>query len=144
MGCRFDIDSQNPVLSRDKIMPKSNPRILIVDDEHLIRNVLKIAFEMMGCQVDTAADGSLAYEFFLKHKHDIDMVILDMHMPEMEGREVFQKIRKANRKQKVMMISGNAGYEDWKDILAENITEFVSKPFSLSKITSKVENMIFA
>ncbi|MEL6821508.1 MAG: response regulator, partial [Calditrichota bacterium] len=72
---------------------KRRPSILIVDDEHTIREMLEDIFSDHHFKVHTAGDGKEGVELFKQHKDNIDLVILDMVMPQMGGKEAFAEIR---------------------------------------------------
>ena len=64
-----------------------NPRVLIVDDEPALRRTLERALQAMGCDVVTAGDAHLAYQAL--HETDFDLVLLDLHLPQMSGDTFF-------------------------------------------------------
>jgi len=121
---------------------KSGPFILVVDDEFNIRNILKEIFEMNGFHVLTAENGKEGVELFEQHAHHIDLVILDMVMPVMSGRQAFKEIKKRKKDQKVIIISGYLSRDELQEILANGALGFISKPFQIEDIISKVKDVL--
>ncbi len=121
---------------------KSAPFILVVDDEFNIRNILKEIFEMNGFNVLTAENGKEGVELFEQHAHHIDLVILDMVMPVMNGRQAFKEIKKRKHDQKVIIISGYLSRDELQEILADGAIGFISKPFQIEDIINKVKNVL--
>ncbi len=69
--------------------------ILVIDDESTIRNSFKLALEDLQYQIDTADCGANGIELFVNHSYDL--VFLDLKMPEMDGTEVLEELRKHNK-----------------------------------------------
>lgn len=118
------------------------PLILVVDDEYHIRSMLIEVFELNGFQVYSAANGKEAVDLFEKHQREIDLVILDMVMPVMDGRKAFEEIRKRKQDQKVIIISGYADREDLQEILSSGALAYMSKPFQVNEIVKKVQSVL--
>ena len=79
-------------------------RILIIDDEHQVRVMLKKRLERKGFSITTASDGNEGMHLF--NKEQFDLVITDIIMPEKEGVEVIQELRKCNHNLPIIAISG--------------------------------------
>jgi len=119
-------------------------QILIIDDEQSIRSLLKQVFERQGYQVLVAANGDIGIQQF-KENH-VDLVILDLIMPEKDGIETLRELRALNADIKVIAISGGgvikpelylklarkfgAIYSFQKPINNEEITTFVKSLFT--------------
>lgn len=116
--------------------------ILVVDDEYNIRVMLKEVLEMKQFQVSTASNGKEALEIFKKHVDDIELVILDMVMPIMDGYATFKEIKKIKPDQKVLIISGYAKRPSLDEILKAKSSAFMRKPFQIDEILFKVQEML--
>lgn len=99
-------------------------KILIIDDEPLIRRSLEKAAIKMGHEVKSAEDGKSGFDLWMKD--DFDVVFLDVIMPEQSGPDTFKKIReqKKNDTAKVILISAYSG-----DASTEETDLFIQKPF---------------
>jgi len=85
------------------------PKILIIDDEALIRKMLKKFLEMNGFQIIVAENGSKGIALF--NAHHPDLIITDIIMPEKEGLEIIQEIRKTNPHIQIIAISGGGAVD---------------------------------
>ena len=115
-------------------------KILLVDDEELIRITGKQLLEEMGFIVLLAKDGIEAIKMFKEEKNTIDLVIMDMIMPKMNGREAFFKLKEINENCKVIISSGFIKDEKLELLMEKGLAGFIRKPFSnleLNKILSK-------
>ncbi|OPX32749.1 hypothetical protein B1H10_07080 [candidate division KSB1 bacterium 4484_188] len=125
---------ETPVVETEKktrASKKTQPTILVVDDEYNIRSMMKEIMEMYGFKVYTAGNGRDGVDVYLRRKDEIDLVILDMVMPVMDGRAAFIEIKKINPKQKIFIISGYSQREDLDEILREGADGFMRKPFQV-------------
>ncbi len=126
----------------DKEMLNGNGTILLVDDEEMILRVGKRMLEKLGYSVITAKGGKEAIELFSSNGKDIDMVILDMIMPEMNGEEVFRSIREVNPKIKVLLSSGYSVDGEARKILEQGCNGFIQKPFDLKELSMKLKGLM--
>jgi len=81
----------------------------VIDDEELMREVIKQSIERFGFQVITAVDGQEGLDFFKNRKNDISAVVLDMTMPRMSGEETYLQLRAIQRDVRVLLTSGYNG-----------------------------------
>ena len=113
------------------------PRILVVDDEDPIRNVLNMSLAHLGYQVDLAASGEEALEK-LQDNLDIDLVILDMLMPKMTGDQVFFKMKEIKENINVLVVSGYSSEEAVQSILDNGGKGFLQKPFTIDQLSEEI------
>ena len=99
------IDAQATVTSNS-----SNATVLIVEDEEKMLHALGKILAKQGYKVLTASDGEMALEMYQRHKDTIDVVLLDMGLPKMSGRDVFFRMKNKNPDVKVVIASGH--FED--------------------------------
>jgi len=89
---------------------KESARILVVDDEQTVRDlaarILRRILRTLGCKVTTCNNGAEAVEYYRKAWKQTDLVILDMVMPEMNGRETFLAMRRINPDIRALLSSG--------------------------------------
>ncbi len=129
-----------PRMAEEKQVQTS--KILVVDDEFNIRSMLKEILEMNNYEVLTAGNGEEGVDLFKQYADEIGLVILDMVMPVMDGREAFQEIRKIKPNQKVLVISGYAKRENLDEILKYKTSSFLSKPFQIEDILEKINQIL--
>jgi signal transduction histidine kinase/DNA-binding response OmpR family regulator len=89
-----------------KTIKKGTGKILLVDDEHVVLRVGTDLLSFLGYDVMTATNGEEAVEIYRKHKEDIQVVVLDMIMPKMGGKEAFFKLKEINQAIKIVIASG--------------------------------------
>ena len=109
--------------------PGGTETILLVDDEEIIRNMVKRMLEKFGYNVLIAANGQEALTYYKESKDPIDLTIIDVIMPEMDGRQTFRKLKKINSEIKVLLSSGGDVDVDPKKLHKDGIQGFIQKPF---------------
>ena len=117
-------------------------KILLADDDELIRKALQFHLEHLGYQVVCADNGKSAIRQFLDQQDSIELTILDVIMPLRSGREVYDIIRKNKPKAPVLFISGNTGPILTDDMLTQEGLNFLSKPIDIDSLTTMIEGLI--
>ncbi len=115
--------------------------ILLVDDEEIIRITGKLMIEEMGYEVMLAKNGREAVDVFQKRHADIDLVIMDMIMPEMNGSEAFMKMKEIDPDCKVVIQSGFSKEEGLSELRKLGLAGFIQKPYrdyELSQLLAKI------
>jgi len=119
-----------------------NETLLIAEDDDDVRRLDRELFEECGYNVIEAANGREALELFLEHREAIDLVLFDVIMPKMNGREVFEEIRKVRRDIKVLFTSGYTGdILNGKGDLGKDF-DFVAKPVPPGELLAKVREVL--
>ncbi|MDL1988475.1 MAG: response regulator, partial [Deltaproteobacteria bacterium] len=121
---------------------KGTGTVLMVDDEEVIIEVGRELLEAIGYKVLTAIDGKEAIEIYKKNMDKIDIVLLDMIMPDMGGGKVFDIIKKINPDAKVLLISGYSLDNQGAKILNRGCDGFIQKPFDLNELSGKIKKII--
>ncbi|HDD44886.1 MAG TPA: response regulator, partial [Candidatus Desulfofervidus auxilii] len=141
----FPILQKMPVVKKESAMefhlPSIKATILVVEDEEEIRNLLREMLEHLGYEVIIAETGMKALRLFDKYKDKINLIITDVVMPQISGKELVEKIKKEYPEIKVLYMSGYpenviAHY----GVLEEDIN-FISKPFTLMELTKKLKKI---
>ena len=113
--------------------------VLLVDDE---QNVLAVTSQMLtksGYTVIEAKTGREAIESYTRDREKIDLIILDMVMPEIGGGDVYDSIKALNPRAKVLLASGYSLEGQAREIMKRGCDGFIQKPFSLKELASKVK-----
>ena len=116
--------------------------ILIVDDEELLRTVAASILENAGYSILSAKNGQEGVEVFNKNRESIDLIILDMIMPEMDGRDCYKQIHKIAPDLPVIMVSGYTSDLRIQDIKALGVKALISKPYRAAKLTATVYQVL--
>ncbi|MDA3852041.1 MAG: response regulator [Spirochaetaceae bacterium] len=124
------IENLNHGKAKQEVILRGSGKILLADDEPIIRSIGKTMLESLGYQVLLAEDGAQALEIFQEAHGSIDLVILDMLMPKLNGRDSFFAIREIQRDIPILLCSGFAPPEDVKLLEQSGLKGFLPKPFN--------------
>ncbi len=113
-------------------------RILVVDDEEAVRNVLAGMLQAAGYLVEHARDGQEALDIFRHHGDDIDCVLLDLSMPKLDGDEVFQELQKMRSDVRVILSSGFTEQQVMSRFEDAGLAGVVQKPTQMTVLLDKV------
>ncbi len=116
--------------------------ILLVDDENTVISIGKLLIEEMGYDVITAHGGRHAIDKFKENMDKIDMVILDIIMPDIDGGKVFDRMKELRPEIKVLLSSGYSkdGYAE--SILARGCDGFIQKPFKMERLSFEIKKIL--
>jgi CheY-like chemotaxis protein len=117
---------------------KGTGTILLVDDEEMVLEVGERFLKVMGYHVLTAREGKEAIEVYKKHRETIDLVLLDIIMPNMKGGEVFDRLKKINPNIKVLLSSGYSIDGEASQILERGCSGFIQKPFDMNQLSKSI------
>ena len=114
-------------------MATQSPKVLIVDDNDLMRTLLRGILRGENCQVvGEAKNGTIALD--LVERTFPDVVFLDVMMPEMDGLEALQYIKERHPRIKVIMITGNPSVENVQESIQGGAAGFIVKPFNTARV----------
>lgn len=116
--------------------------VLLIDDEQMILDVGRDMLESLGYKVLTAAGGRRGIDVFNQHKAAIDLVILDMIMPDAGGRETFDALSRSAPDVKVLLSSGYSIDGQAEEIMAQGCKGFIQKPFAMAALSQKVRQVL--
>jgi len=116
--------------------------ILLIDDEKMIIEVGRRMIESLGYAVVAVGKGDEALTLYRKRHDHIDLIILDMIMPHMGGKEVFNRIKEINPKAKVLLSSGYSLNGQAQEIMAQGCNGFIQKPFDTVELSSKIREIL--
>jgi len=119
-----------------------NGLILIVDDEESLRLTLKEILETCGYNVLLAEDGRQGLKIFSERCNEIKLILLDLAMPNMAGKESYIEMKKIFPAVKVLVISGFKRDQRVRDIMELGVSGFLSKPFTMAELSKKIAEVI--
>ena len=116
----------------------ANTHILIVDDEAVVRNVSAEMLCNLGYRVTACEGGAEALEFYSEKWREVDIVLLDMIMPDMNGSEVFKALKAVNPRVKVLLCSGFSLSADAQEMLQNGALGFLGKPYTITTLSERL------
>jgi len=147
-GAAFDIylpASDKEVIAEvelSKDLLKGSGTVLLVDDEDMIIDVGKQILEQLGYKVLASKSGRDAIEIYTEKQAHIDLIILDMIMPDMGGGETYDKLKKINPQVIVMLASGYSIDGQATEILNRGCDGFIQKPFDIKNLSFKLNELL--
>ncbi len=115
-------------------------RILLVEDEEGIRDLVRFNLEQEGYEVVTAEDGRKALDLF-QGQH-FDLIVLDIMLPELDGLQVCEQIRLTNTKVPVLMLTARNAPTERVAGLGRGADDYLAKPFHLEELLLRVKNLL--
>ncbi len=141
-----------PLTAKDSAQPlKQSPRdnlkisdlnILVIEDEESIRKLLALMLEDEGCTVLTAVNGAEGVAIYREQWNTIDVVIFDMIMPKMDGKDTFRELKKINPAVRAVLASGYSINGSAGAIMSEGVGVFIQKPFTRAQLNAAISQVI--
>jgi signal transduction histidine kinase/CheY-like chemotaxis protein len=148
-GSRFDVylpASELKIIAGEgkpaSVPARGRETVLLVDDEEIVLDVTADLLCSLGYQVLVAQGGRKAMDMFGLHNNKIDLVVLDLIMPDIGGVKVFDHIRQINGHVKVLLASGYGQNDHVNKILERGCDGFIQKPFDLDKLSGKIRDVL--
>ncbi len=116
--------------------------VLLVDDEDKIRNVCREGLKLLGYSVVTADNGERAVEIFKEMADNIDIVVLDMIMPGLSGKETYRQLKQVKPDVKVLVASGYSIDVQEGDLLTDGCSLMIQKPFKIEHLSMKIQELM--
>ena len=117
-------------------------RVLVVDDEEVVREVAAQYLLVLGYDVLTARDGVEAVELYRRHGGAIDLVLIDMMMPRMDGRDCFRALKAMNPEVRAILSTGFGMNSAAQEVLDEGVAGFVQKPYGIQQLAEAVARVL--
>lgn len=115
---------------------------LIVDDDGLVRLMLRLALERDGFQVWVAASGREAISLYEQHRSDIQIVLLEAHMPILDGPRTLSALQKIDPNVRACFLSGESAKYTSKDLICSGAWAVFRKPFRLLDLVNAVRQLL--
>jgi two-component system, cell cycle sensor histidine kinase and response regulator CckA len=143
---RFPIINPNAKLDpsgeEKKFTGKLTGKTLIIDDESAVRDVAARMLNYHGMETMEANNGKTGLEMFLKHRTDIDILLLDCMMPIMTGFEVYEEIRKLDPKIPILFSSGYNEHDGRDSIVKDPYVGFIQKPYRKATLLTQINQLL--
>ncbi len=116
--------------------------VLVVDDQELVRSMVRRTLERVGLQIIEAADGREALAIYERDGARIDGVLMDLTMPQLSGEETYAALRRLDPGVRVLLMSGYSAQDTTSRFVGKGLRGFLQKPFSVSELVSKVASLL--
>ncbi len=136
------VEKVRKVLRTADEITRTTGTVLLVDDEDIVLEVEKEMVETLGYEVLTAGNGKEAVEVYKKKWDKIDLVLMDMVMPNMGGGEAYDRMKEINPRVKVLLSSGYSLDGEAKKILARGCDGFIQKPCTIKVLFKKIREIL--
>jgi two-component system, cell cycle sensor histidine kinase and response regulator CckA len=129
-------------IARVQEIPLGTETILLVDDEEMILAVAADLLETLGYRVITAKGGLAALSAYTEKGREIDLVLLDLIMPDQSGKETFAQLKAMNPRVRVLLSSGYSLDGEAAAIMRQGCKGFIQKPFDLEELSNKIREVL--
>ena len=119
-----------------------NLTVLVVDDESRMRKLVKDFLAKKEFNIIEAEDGEKALKIYKEQKNKIDLILLDVMLPKLDGWSVLRQIRQENKKLPIIMLTARAEEQDELFGFELGVDEYISKPFSPKILVARVEALL--
>jgi PAS domain S-box-containing protein len=125
-------------------IPGGTETILVIEDEEMLKDLVKVSLVSKGYTVLTAEDGMQGVEMYQSHQKEITVVLSDVGLPLLSGQDVFRKIREINPEAKVILASGFFDPETKSEMFKAGLKNFIQKPYMHDEVLQKIREVIDA
>lgn len=134
---------QDAALTAQPLLTSSlSATILLVDDEEMVLDAVSGLLTHLSYKVITAENGEEALEIYRNHGNIIDLVILDMLMPDMDGGDTFELLKKVDPNVKAILSTGYSSDDQTAAILEKGCLGLISKPFDIDELSIKINGVL--
>ena len=138
------IEEDESVEAQNSMTLEGDERILVVDDEEMVRNFCQLALERYGYRVTLAENGKKAIEIFEAADQPFDLVVLDMIMPVLDGVKTYKKIRKVEQSVHFLISSGYSDSDKLEMLKKDPLVEVIFKPYKAKELVKTVREILNA
>jgi CheY-like chemotaxis protein len=128
----------NPTATDEQL--ERSARILVVDDEEVVRTVMRDVLDRPGWYLVEAADGEKAIELLLSEP--FDLLIADKNLPGITGLDVIRQAKAANQRIATLLVTAYASRESAEEALVLGVDDYLTKPFDMDDLSAKVEDAL--
>jgi PAS domain S-box-containing protein len=122
--------------------PCGKETIFVVEDESSLRELLRTILEPRGYRVITASDGARAVDVLLSEPGSIDVVLLDLNLPQLNGLDVYKTLCRLRPEAKVIIISGNITPDTRRELNTHGKPEFLPKPYQIEELGRRLRTVL--
>ena len=143
---QFPASEKSPAETGKAVAPLTGSRgketIMVVDDEPALRELMRLSLKERGYTVIEAVDGLEALELYKKHGSTIDMVLIDLIMPNLGGRETYLKLKEMNPGIRAIFATGYGTDDQTKELLSTGVMGIIKKPYEMSSVEDEIRSFL--
>ena len=122
--------------------PLPQPSVLVVDDDAAVRQMLELGLQCQGFRVRLAGSGAEAVQLYRTHRGDINLVLLDVRMPELDGPATLHELGRIDPGIRCAFMSGDTGEYSEADLLGRGALCLLTKPFDLHDLAGRLRQLV--
>jgi len=115
---------------------------LLIDDEPMVTDICEMMLKKLGHKVLKAHSGSEGIKLYESNRNQIDLIISDLNMPEMNGQEVVDKLRRMDHNIKVLLSSGGLSVAEENKVVSRGFNGFLKKPYNMNTLSEKIAEIL--
>ena len=115
---------------------------LLIDDEPMVTDICEMMLQKLGHKVLKAHSGSEGIKLYESNRNQIDLIISDLNMPEMNGQEVVDKLRRMDHNIKVLLSSGGLSVAEENKVVSRGFNGFLKKPYNMNTLSEKIAEIL--
>ncbi|MEZ4867104.1 MAG: response regulator [Caldilineaceae bacterium] len=116
--------------------------VLVIDDEETLRDVVGEILALFNLSSIAAGNGHDGIALFKEHQDEIDLILLDMHMPVLSGHATLRTLRELDSAIKIILMSGYPESSAMAEFRGDAHLSYLAKPFTLEKLTNKISEIL--
>ncbi len=136
------VHTDEPATEAADVPRTGSGRVLLVDDDEVVRRVGAEMLRSLGYQVAVVPGGREAVEYYRHHGDGVDLVVIDLVMPQMGGRDCYRALRVINPSVKAVLSTGYGLDQRVQEVLAEGMRGFVQKPYKVAELAHVVARVL--
>lgn len=135
-----DNSLKSDIESKDELDATKN--IMVIEDEDIVREVLCVTLKELKYNPISFADPLKAIEYYKENYPKIELIIVDIAMPQMSGHQCFRRLMEINKESKIIMASGYAINDEIRNTINEGAKDFIHKPYTAKNIATIMEKYL--
>ncbi len=136
------MEAKEPELNSQSAAHGVGSTLLVVDDDETVRTVTRRMLEHSGFRVILAKDGMDGLRAYENARDDVQLVLLDMTMPQLDGEETFRELRRVNPDVRVLLMSGYNEQDATERFTGKGLAGFIQKPYRPGELISLVRQLL--